>query len=272
MKICPNCKAQLEEDAIFCGECGQKVPEAVAEETAQTSQRISGTLAGESSTKICSNCGAEIPANKKFCADCGTPIQGEISHEGVLPQAGQPLTMPQSSKEAKELNPATVQKIALAGAVMTFVSVFLPLISGGLDVFSLLGANLKGKFLGLVLAALSFIAYQSTKNHKYEIVAAVGQTILWPIIAAYIYCSVEMPPFLWAMIRCDIGGYCLILGALLLVMSGLLLDGTPLNANALLQKWKEYIIKPIRVSNFALPSFGWIIGIPVVVGFILNMI
>ncbi|MCR5635070.1 MAG: zinc-ribbon domain-containing protein, partial [Lachnospiraceae bacterium] len=38
MKTCPNCKAQLEDDVVFCNECGTKVDSAPAqtEETASS--------------------------------------------------------------------------------------------------------------------------------------------------------------------------------------------------------------------------------------------
>lgn len=58
---CANCGAELEEGALFCGECGTKVQ---AQPQACT----------------CPKCGAEVKAGKKFCASCGAKI-GEVEEE-----------------------------------------------------------------------------------------------------------------------------------------------------------------------------------------------
>ena len=55
---------ELEDDALFCHECGAKTGESPAEEP------------GEEMRK-CSGCGAELNPEAKFCSHCGTPAAGQ---------------------------------------------------------------------------------------------------------------------------------------------------------------------------------------------------
>ena len=59
--ICPQCQAENEEGARFCGNCGAILPE----------QQI-----------YCPQCGAPNPADSRFCGDCGT---------GLAPEEPQPV-------------------------------------------------------------------------------------------------------------------------------------------------------------------------------------
>ena len=51
MSKCPNCGAKVDEDALFCEECGADIPQ----------------------VKKCINCGAEISLTAKFCKKCRAP-------------------------------------------------------------------------------------------------------------------------------------------------------------------------------------------------------
>lgn len=62
-KVCSACGAPLEEDAMFCTNCGTKVSEEVRVEEE------------ESVKKVCKNCGAELEDGNRFCMNCGTPIE-----------------------------------------------------------------------------------------------------------------------------------------------------------------------------------------------------
>lgn len=53
MRTCSNCGAPLDNDALFCTECGTKV----------APMRMQ-----------CPNCGAGVENNSAFCPECGTPI------------------------------------------------------------------------------------------------------------------------------------------------------------------------------------------------------
>lgn len=52
-KKCKNCGTMLDDDALFCSECGTKQDPA---------------------EKKCKNCGTVLPAGAKFCMNCGTPV------------------------------------------------------------------------------------------------------------------------------------------------------------------------------------------------------
>ena len=54
MRICSNCGVQLDNDALFCTECGTKVD-------------VQG--------KICPSCGAIIDEDSLFCSECGTKLE-----------------------------------------------------------------------------------------------------------------------------------------------------------------------------------------------------
>ena len=53
MRKCSNCGAQLDNDALFCTECGTKV---------------------EIPSNRCLNCGAGVEEGQAFCTECGTPL------------------------------------------------------------------------------------------------------------------------------------------------------------------------------------------------------
>ena len=85
MKECPNCKAQLEDDALFCGVCGTKLgaDDAQVEETAVSEE------------KFCVHCGKAIEIDSVFCPFCGKPQdveeeQKEESHQESPEQPKQP--------------------------------------------------------------------------------------------------------------------------------------------------------------------------------------
>ena len=55
MRTCSNCGAPLDNDALFCTECGTKAAPMGMQ---------------------CPNCGAGVESNSAFCPECGTPIAG----------------------------------------------------------------------------------------------------------------------------------------------------------------------------------------------------
>lgn len=52
MKVCPNCKTQMEDGIRFCANCGTEVP----------------------NVAFCSQCGAQNALDVAFCANCGNPM------------------------------------------------------------------------------------------------------------------------------------------------------------------------------------------------------
>ena len=64
MRTCNNCGAQLDDDAIFCPECGTKTG-------LQAEQQV------EPQKKVCPNCGAVIDNDSLFCPECGVIIEND---------------------------------------------------------------------------------------------------------------------------------------------------------------------------------------------------
>lgn len=70
MKICPYCNAEIDDDSIFCDNCGKKV--------VQTRQTEEILLNGDYGKK-CLNCGHPLKENQMFCTNCGMKAEEEIS-------------------------------------------------------------------------------------------------------------------------------------------------------------------------------------------------
>lgn len=56
IRLCPNCDGEVEQEAVFCGECGTRM-EPVEE--------------ADENSVICGRCGAKNKKTKKFCIICG---------------------------------------------------------------------------------------------------------------------------------------------------------------------------------------------------------
>lgn len=75
MKECPNCKAILEDDELFCHECGTK--QEIQKDEAQIEE------VQESGGKTCVYCGKIVEADCTFCPFCGKEQKEETVHEIV---------------------------------------------------------------------------------------------------------------------------------------------------------------------------------------------
>ena len=78
---CSNCGAQLDDDALFCTECGTKQ---------------------EPQKNTCPHCGAEIDDDSIFCAECGTKLDAVTT-----PTVEQPQEEPVLEKTVVEQQPTT---------------------------------------------------------------------------------------------------------------------------------------------------------------------
>src|SRR5512136_3117003 len=74
MPICPSCGNKTADNAIFCDQCGTRLPTAVPEEAQATVvQAPAGTV--PEGVLICPDCGAENVPGEVFCDTCGSPLE-----------------------------------------------------------------------------------------------------------------------------------------------------------------------------------------------------
>ena len=75
MKECINCKSKLEDDELFCHECGtkQEIEEGIAQVEEPEMELSDG--------RKCDHCGETIEEDSAFCPYCGAKLQIEESEE-----------------------------------------------------------------------------------------------------------------------------------------------------------------------------------------------
>ena len=78
MPICPNCGNKTADNAIFCDQCGTRLPieEPALAEAPTTQAEIGAPIGGvPEGVVICANCGAENVPGEVFCDNCGEPLE-----------------------------------------------------------------------------------------------------------------------------------------------------------------------------------------------------
>jgi predicted amidophosphoribosyltransferase len=77
MPVCPNCGNQAAENAIFCDQCGTRLPAVEAEPVAPAAVAEVESAPGgvPEGVLICPNCGAENVPGEVFCDVCGEPLE-----------------------------------------------------------------------------------------------------------------------------------------------------------------------------------------------------
>jgi ribosomal protein L40E len=66
-RTCPNCGAQVADDAMFCNKCGTQVPP-------KQTPAEDAPVADAAPAATCPNCGAQVAADATFCTGCGTKL------------------------------------------------------------------------------------------------------------------------------------------------------------------------------------------------------
>jgi len=117
MKKCPKCGNQVQEDAIFCDQCGTRLegaPAAPAEAAAEVAEPSAPAPAAEAAQEvapappsqkpvaaapqgaICPSCGATNTPGEMFCDDCGAPLAApQPEPEAVAEAQAPPVAAPQ---------------------------------------------------------------------------------------------------------------------------------------------------------------------------------
>ena len=80
MRTCNNCGAQIDNDALFCTECGTKQ---------------------EPQKNTCPHCGAEIDDDSIFCAECGAKLDAVNIQPVEQPQVDEPVEEPREESVVK---------------------------------------------------------------------------------------------------------------------------------------------------------------------------
>lgn len=91
MKECPKCKAQLEDDAIFCGVCGTRL------EMDETEAHVEEAVVSEK--KYCIHCGGVLDENGSFCPYCGKTQDVEEEQKEEPQQESVEPPQPEQPKE-----------------------------------------------------------------------------------------------------------------------------------------------------------------------------
>lgn len=97
MKECINCKAILEDDELFCHECGAK--QEIQEAETQTEE-----TKVEPEGKKCIHCGETIEVDSMFCPFCGKPQEKKEQEEDAQ---NEPINERPAQEEPKEEKPTS---------------------------------------------------------------------------------------------------------------------------------------------------------------------
>lgn len=100
MKECINCKTLLEDDELFCHECGTK------QEIEEPEAQVGDTQKPEA--KKCIHCGESIEADSMFCPFCGKPQEIEEGKEEKpqpIPEEPEPRPTETEEVETKQQEP-----------------------------------------------------------------------------------------------------------------------------------------------------------------------
>jgi|GEM_PF-1900519 len=102
---CSNCGAPLEDDSVFCGNCGTK------------NEIVEVSPAPIASGRVCSGCGAPLDADAVFCGKCGTKNEIVVP-ESVAPEVETAAEAPAEAPVVEEVVVPEPKKCAQCGAVL----------------------------------------------------------------------------------------------------------------------------------------------------------
>ena len=100
MATCPNCGNQIGEGAVFCDQCGTRLPAPEAAVPEPAPAPTAGSV-------ICPACGAGNVPGEAFCDYCGSPLEAPVPTVEQVPELE-----PVSSEAELEAPPAEVEEPA----------------------------------------------------------------------------------------------------------------------------------------------------------------
>ena len=103
MRICPYCGSPVEDDALFCTNCGANVSAPQA--------------APQQDPAFCPNCGARLPAGSAFCTNCGANVRSAPAPAAQKPGG-------RMTPRIIGISAAAVAVIALAAAIWLIPNLF----------------------------------------------------------------------------------------------------------------------------------------------------
>ncbi len=126
--ICKSCGFELEEDAVFCVNCGNKVEEIAEAEKEEQKEEEQEAVVSEIDFVFCPHCGAQNTTDAAFCGSCGKALKSSVAGE-------QDQSVPKTEPKAKNGKKFFIPVIAVAAVVVLVLLVKLVLsLVGGKDV------------------------------------------------------------------------------------------------------------------------------------------
>lgn len=109
MLTCPDCKASVEEDAIFCDHCGFQLRPLDSPAGGSGAGPARGPAPASNS---CPACGYLNPSGEAYCVNCGVQLAGEPAAPPAGEADNQPLSYPAEALRAERRPPS--QRICAA--------------------------------------------------------------------------------------------------------------------------------------------------------------
>ena len=163
---CPQCQAENEAGARYCGNCGSPLPQ----------QPATRPKAGN---KIhCSRCGTPNPPDSTFCENCGNRLDRQ----------GGPVPATRSSRSAAAAVPVTRTKPAPAQPAVKPQQEVQPT-SGALWLLPIFFAWVGG-LIGFVVAR-----DRDRKKANGLLILGIAMTVAWPVVWLIIAFIVSSPTF-----------------------------------------------------------------------------
>ncbi len=73
--LCPNCKAENQEDSIFCKNCGNRIEEIRKEDVLNSHSEAASELQQvKEEEKKCPDCSTVVEEDSMFCPACGCKL------------------------------------------------------------------------------------------------------------------------------------------------------------------------------------------------------